>query len=372
MTALTSLGGAAPRVALGSTGRMVLLLLLTTSCSAASCQSGHASAAQMNATLGQRSSTPDLDRYLTWDYNLVFTDAAASASTEVYLDPQGGFVVADAGQAQVRVYADSAQLVWSAGRSGPGPAEFQQLRGAVRTASGEVIALDGRGKLTVFDASGNYLRSASTDLAPAYNFWLVNDSTLLISGRQAGSTSSPLLHVWSLREQRITRSFFETPPHDSRFDQAYLFSGWANAALVGKDTVAVVFPLSDTLYLHRIDGTPLAKFKLPLENFRRIRQPGPKDPTPEARIAWRNSYTRVSQVYHAPDGAIYVQYFNLAGLDPVWGLVRVFADRGHLHKSFDVTPSHRLLGISSRDSSLFFVRADSLESTVWSVAHLSR
>jgi hypothetical protein len=346
--------------------------MLTTSCSAASCQNGQASAVQMQATLGAQSHTSDLDDYVTWGRNLVFTDSTASGELQVFFDPRGGFVVADGGQAQVRVYTDDAKLVWAAGHQGPGPSEFEELTSAVRTSAREVIALDSKGKLVVFDSSGTFLRSTPTGLTLAYNSWLLNDSTLLISGRRVEDPNSPLLHVWSLREGKITRSFFQTPPHDPEFDQAYQFSGWAYATVAGRDTLAVVFPLSDTLYLYRTDGTPIDKFKLPLDNFRRMREPRARDNSPEARIAWRNSYTRVARVNQSPDGSMYIQYFNLNGLEPVWGIARVFHDRGHLHKSFEVTPTHELLGISSRDSSLYFLRADLLESTVWSVAHLSR
>lgn len=371
MTGLISSGRNAVPVysALGKSGRLALLFAVAMSCTASSCQG---SSVQMQASLGAQAHTTDLDDYVTWDRDLVFSDSAVSGEITVFLDSAGGFVVADGGQAQVRVYDDNAQLQWSAGQRGEGPNDFNRLTSAVRTPGREVIAIDSRGKLVFYDSTGKHLLTTSTGLTLAYNGWLLNDSTLLISGRDVANPESPLLHLWNLRQGRITKSFFQTPPHDPRFDQAYQFSGWAYATLASDSTLAVVFPLSDTLYLYHVDGSPLGKHRLPLDNFRRMREPRARDDSPEARIAWRGSYTRIARVHGSEDGSLYVQYFNLEGLEPVWGISRVFVDRGRLHKSFEVARAHELLGISRRNSELYFLRADLLESTVWSVAHLSR
>lgn len=349
--------------------RATFFVLLTTSCSAASCQNSGFTAKNAAASMGARSGRPDLGQYVTWDRDITFTDSAASGTIQVFFEPSGGFIVADAGQAQVRTYSDSAKPVWVAGRRGEGPGEFQQVKSAVRTSREDVVALDNTGRITVFDPSGKVRNTASTGLSPAYNSWLINDTTLLISGRFPGDSGSPLLHVWDLTTHRIVRSFFTVPPHDRRFDEAYRFSGWANAALLGGDSLAVVFPLADTLYLYRTDGTEIDKLKLPLDNFRRLREAGPRNDSPEATVEWRNSYTRLSQVMRSPDGSLYIQYFNLRGYEPIWGISRFLLDKNGLHKRFEVNETPRLLGISPRDSSLYFLRADLMESTVWSIAH---
>lgn len=356
---------------LGARTGWVLLASLTASCSAASCQGSQGAAVGSSVTMQAGGGSEALDDHFAWEDSLVFTDSAASAAIQAYFDPAGGFVVADGGQAQLRVYTDEARLLWAAGRSGDGPGAFRQLRAAVRTSSQEVVALDNTGRLSTFDPAGKLLRTTSTGLDPAYNLWLLDDSTVLLSGRREEDKQTRLLHVWDLRRNQVRTSFFQTPSHDSVFDDAYQYSGWANAALVGRDTLAVVFPLSDTLYLYGTDGRALEKFALPLNHYRRLREPGPDDETPEAEIRWRNSYTRISQVFRAPDHSVYVQYFNLDGLEPVWGLARFSLDEGRLRKVFEVPQAHRLLGVAPRDSRHYFLRADLMESTVWSIGRLS-
>jgi hypothetical protein len=350
---------------------LAVLGMISLSCPAASCQ-GQVGTSGATAAVGSASQRPELEDFVTWQRDLEFTESAASASIRVYFDPKGGFVVADAGQSQIRVYSDDSRLLWSAGRSGDGPQEFEQLRNAVRLSSGEVVALDITGRLTFYSAEGEFKRTLPTRLNPAFNSWLLNDSTLLISGRPEGVTDPPLLHVWNLRTGRNVGSFFRTPAHDPAFNEAYRYSGWASAAPLGGDSIAVVFPLTDTLYLYRTDGTVLDRLELPLEHFVNIRESGPRDESAEARIAWRNSYSSLAQVFRSPDGSFYVQYFKLSGVEPVWSVARLSLQRDQLHKEFEVPEAPRLLGVSRRDTSLYFLRADSLENTVWSVAKLSR
>jgi hypothetical protein len=356
---------------LRSNGVLFFTALLSASCTAASCQNGQLSGSQAAATMSAQSSRDVLDDHVTRLREIVFRDSTASAAVQVSLEPGGGFLVADAGQSQIRAYSPGADLLWTAGRSGEGPQDFKQLRFALRTSSGQVIALDISGKLIFFDAEGAFVRTASTGLTPAYNFRLINDSTLLLSGRRPGDLDTPLLHVWDLRNDRMTASFFPVPSHDPAFDEAYRLNGWASVAVLGADSIAAVFPLSDTLYLFRTDGTELAKLKLPLDHFVAIRTPGPEKDTPEAEVAWRNSYTNLSQVFGSPDGSIFVQYYRNDGFEPVWGLSRFSLQNGRLEKYFEVVNSPRLLAISPRDSSLYFLRADDLESTEWFVARLS-
>lgn len=348
----------------------LLLGLITSSCSASSCQQTYVPASAAPAAMVYQEDALGLNRYVTWERDIVFTDDAASSAIKVSFDSRG-YVVADAGQSQVRVYSPSAKLIWARGRSGPGPAEFQRLRSALRTADGDVIALDNAGKLVIFDSAGTYRNTLRTGLMPTYGARLLDPNTLLISGRRAGELDSPLLHRFDLRTGTLQSSFFTVPPHDPRFDGAYRFNGWANATVIGPDTLAVVFALADTLYLQRFDGSSIGKLPLALRGFRAIQSPGPRNDSPEAEIEWRNSYTTMADVFAGPDHTVLVQYFNEKQVEPVWGLARVRIGAGRVEQQFEVPQALRLLGVSLPDHSLYFLRPDSLESVTWSVGRLA-
>ena len=349
--------------------RFLCVGLLTTSCSASSCQSQYGAVSAAPASMAARPHSPTLDDYFGWHGRLVFSDDGSNA-VETSFDQHPGFVVADEGQSMVRVYSDDARLLWSVGGSGPGAKEFQRLQTALRNSHGDIIALDFMGKLAVFDSLGNLKRTLQTHLTPAYNAILLDDSTLLIGGRREGDNETALVHVFDLRTDSITHSFFKTPPHPQEFDYAYRFSGWASTVKLGGDTVAVTFALTDSLYLFRTNGERLAALPLGLDHFRVLQEPRPRDRSPEAEIAWRNSYTRLSGVFRAPDHSIYIQYGNLHVRQPVWGLARFELDAHQLVKQFEVPEALLLLGISPRTGNLYFLRDETMENTVWSIGKL--
>ena len=345
---------------------------LLTSCSASSCQSSRAA---QSAPLYFHGAPPRLEQYVSLHRNLVFYDSAASSDVTVFFDRAPGFLVADQGQTELRAYSDAARLLWSAGRKGNGPSEFQVVIAAVRNSAGEVIALDDAGKVVIFNSSREFIRSARTELGPAYGMVLLNDSTLLISGRNLRdprNQDQPLLHVWDLRRNRITNSFSSVPPHNPRLEEGYRYSGWATATLLSGDTLGILFPLSDTLYRYRTNGTPIDKRRLSLRTFHRLRDPAPTNASTQETVRWRNSYTRLSDIFAAPDGSVYVQFFNMRELEPIFGVARfTFTNRG-LKKSFEVPEAPRLLGISPRDSTLYFLQPDlNPERVTWSVGRYS-
>ena len=350
--------------------RAVSLALFTTLSTAASCQ--NMSGRTVEASFGMRPEPKLLD-YVGIDRTIPFPDSPASSAVEVSFDQGPGFlvVIADASRAQLRQYDENAHLMWAAGRNGPGPSEFQRLRSAVRNSAGEVIALDNSGRVSLWDRNGNWIRTWTTELSPTYTSILLDDSTLLISGRLNGGSTSPLLHLFDLKTGHVRKSFFNTPPHPAKFDDAYMFSGWANATKLNDNTLGVIFALSDSLYLFNTDGVALGQHPLNLRRFLPLQEPSPRDDSPAAEIAWRSSYSRLTHIFRAPDNSIYIQYGGFHDRRRIWSLARYeLTPQGNLEQKFEVPDTIRLLAISPRGGDLYFLDPDSLEMISWSVGHL--
>jgi hypothetical protein len=74
----------------------------------------------------------------------------------------GGVIVANSGSAEVRRYAASGDWVWSTGRRGDGPGEFNRLSQLARAANDSVVAFDfWLGRATMLDAQGNLGRTVT-------------------------------------------------------------------------------------------------------------------------------------------------------------------------------------------------------------------
>jgi hypothetical protein len=158
------------------------------------------------------------------------------------------------------------------------------------------------------------------------------------------------------------------PPHPRRLDAAYMFSGAVDVA-TRQDTVAVIASLSDTVYIYTSGGELVRKLPLRSEHFRRIERAPPEDlMNPVVRREWSESFSRMSQVFWAPDGTLYVQYFDMEGVEAQWRLV-VLAPDGT--KRFEIHESSRLLAVSPHDSKLVFLNPTSLETNKWLIGTFS-
>lgn len=282
----------------------------------------------------------------------------------------GSFLVADPREFQVRRYDSLGNLLAFFGGRGTGPGEFSRLIGAVQLGDGEIVAAEANGRLAWFNSSGQELRSESTGLALVFNVALVNDSTLALAGRMPGETDGPLIHLWDLKRNRVQRKFFTVPPHDPDLDPAFAFAGAVDIAIRG-DTVAAILALSDTVYFFDLrNGRELPKMPIPSRHFRPVTQPPPADMQGDAaaRTRWSESFSRVSRIFWAPDGSLYVQYFDMQRTEPLWSFVHM--RRGNA-RPVEVRHIPRLLAVSAVDSRLYFIHPQSSEPSVWAIGRRS-
>jgi hypothetical protein len=276
----------------------------------------------------------------------------------------GGFLVTDPQEYQVRRYDSLGNLRSYFGGRGNGPGEFTDLVGAVELSNGEIVAAEATGRLTWLNRRGRQVRSLVTGLDRVFTIAALNDSTVILTGKQPGRPDGPLIHVWDLKRNVARRAFFRMPRHARNLDRAYAYASAVDVAVRG-DTAAAIQALSDTVYFFNIaTGQELPKMPIPSRYFRHVRQPPPKDLQEDvsARVRWSGSFSRVSKLFWSPeDGSLYVTYFDMEGRDPRWSLVHM--RRGDT-PSVEVRHIPRLLAVSSL-SRLVFIHPESLEPNQW-------
>lgn len=287
----------------------------------------------------------------------------------VTTDAAGQFLVADIRQHQIRRHDQNGKLLLVFGARGEGPGEFTRLAGAVGVGSRMIVAADGDGEIIYFSPSGTETARYRTALPAIHNLSVVNDTTVAITGRAVGNFDGALVHLWSLRQNRIVSSFFQMPAHKESLRSAYLFSSSVDVAVRG-DTAAVTMALSDTVYLFTLDGQMRAKLPLVAPHFRRVQSPPPEDivESADSRRAWSRTFSRISRVFWAPNGSLYVQFFDLDNAVPTWSLVYIRRDGG---SSLEVRNIPRLLTVSAYDSRLYFVHPESEADTLWAIGRQS-
>lgn len=121
------------------------------------------------------------------------TETVLYQVTGVAVLRDGRVAVANRGDATIRLYDSSGEIVWSAGRQGDGPGEFRDLRG-VLIRNGELWAYQSLPHpIHVFSMTGEYQRSVPT---PSWSGpWLMGvlaDGAVVATGRPTGSSESPV------------------------------------------------------------------------------------------------------------------------------------------------------------------------------------
>jgi hypothetical protein len=261
-----------------------------------------------------------LEDVLGWRGELRLEGEAVEALPTVAVTPAGDLVVAELGDREIRKHDGRGRLCISLHASGT--ESLDPLAFALWVPGDSLVGYSALGAFAFFDPAGALVRVGKTGLVPLYAGRIVDDSTVLLAGRVPGVPETSLLHLWDLRRQRVVRSFFRVPSHDPRLASAYSFSG-ATAMDVHGDTVAATFARADTVYLFDLAGRALEKLPIPFVNFRMLSEPPPDRRDPAEMIRWRESYSTVSQVFWAPDGTLFIQYFNMTGFEPRWGLLHM-------------------------------------------------
>jgi hypothetical protein len=281
------------------------------------------------------------------------------------MDPAGGFLVADADEAQVRRYAGDGRLLTVFGRKGRGPGEFTRLTAAVRTSNNAIAAVEIDGRLSLFDESGtNLLRTWRTGLGPVYTAARLGDSAIVLAGRIGGRMETDLLHVWDVRQERVVHSFFHTPAAPRRMRGAYALAGTSGVAVRG-DTIAAVFALTDSVFLHSGDGRLLESIHIPFQHFRPAVEPLPMKASLSEYREWGSKFSAISKIFWTANGDFLIQYYDTDGLNPAWRLLRM--DRQG-RRVFELIDSPELLAVSAPESRLFFIEPSTLTPNRWLTA----
>jgi hypothetical protein len=317
-----------------------------------------------------------LDRHVRWlgDIRLEENDTVINVLTRVNLDRDGGFLVADEQENQIRAYAPGGQLRRHFGRQGGGPKEFVFLHRAMRLGSGQVLGVDYQGKGVVFDSTGSTeIHGFTAPVAPVQFARLVNDTLLMLGGKatpRRGAATNARLHLWNLARDTVARSFF-APPIAGRAHVLAANVGGFVGADVHHDSVAAVFALTDTIYFFRLDGRKLGQLPIPFRHFRPLAEggalPGHNSSVVQAR-EWVGTYSMVSDVFWLRDGGFLVQYQDRVGSTPHWRLLRMRADGTPV---FEVVGTPLLMAVDPRDDTLYFMKPGSLTAETWSRARLA-
>ena len=314
-----------------------------------------------------------LDDVVRWEreFTLEENEETINVIVRAGLDPRGGFLIADEQEGFARRYDENGRLLAQFAGKGNGPAEFMNLLNVTRLPDGSLAAFDIFQKIAIFDSAGSeVVRTARTPINALHSVVLLDDSLALLGGQGATATGygDTRVHVWNFRADSVVRSFFSPVLPSPAHTVAAASAGWIGMDRRG-DTLAVVFALSDTVYLMTTEGTIVDRIPIPAQALRRL---DPDMPLPGRGSGivgareWFGAFSLVSDVFWVGE-TLLVQYQDRKGPAPDWRLVAFRRDGTRL---FEVLDTPKLLAVDDDADLLYFVSPDADAPNRWRTARL--
>jgi len=279
----------------------------------------------------------------------VVLEEAANVVTlfpSMFMDEQGGFLVAESLENQVREYSASGRLVQLYGSGGSKADSIRAPAEVARRSNGDIVVANGAGYLTIIPAdSAAAVRYVATPARALTGLSIVSETDVLLVGSYA-PYPAPLLHVWDAATGAVKGSFFSLPKgqHPS-VAQTFGFV----KALSRNGRVVVMHALSDSLYVFSVEGVPLARIGVQIENYKAPTGPLPRLASRQERQEWAERYTFVSRLFWRDNEKVIVQWSRGGRNRTTYGLVAVDL---HNQRQWSLSSTPRLLGI--REGRFFF------------------
>ncbi|HSW30415.1 MAG TPA: hypothetical protein VLH75_13100 [Longimicrobiales bacterium] len=301
------------------------------------------------------------------------TQLVVNVAPVARIDPEGGFLLADRMEQQVRRYSEQGRILEFAGAKGGGPGQFMNLATAGRLESGQVLAAESSGGVALFtrdlDSVAYTLRLPLTRLE---DLEVLDDTLVAFAAARPGREGlyGPRIHIFNTRTSKIQNSFFAPLPDAPSFDAAVM-AGWTKIS-VHRGRLAAIFATSDTVYLFRLDGAPVAQLPLPSGTFRRVPEgPGPRGTAdPQRAAVWLSTFDLMSDIAWVSDSVLVVLYQSVrptAALERVWHLVAM-SDQGR--GLFEIRESPKFIAVDTPRDRLFFQAPGAMAPNKWYIARL--
>lgn len=254
------------------------------------------------------------------------TDAHLVVRPEMAPDPLGGWIYWDIQVHQVRVYGADGSLRAGFGRHGSGPGEFERPIGVARLGNGDLVVIDGRGRVSVWNPDGSVLQDDfSSGVARPRGIVAVGADKVVVQGAPIPSVTGDevrVLYRVDLTSRQIERSFFAPPLDRAELEAARRVDSpmpWFQ-----NDSIYVIVPPLDMLWAVPAQEAGRAG-SIRIQSDELGRSPSPDVLAQDVRQfrSWVESSTFAGQFMPMPNGGWVVQTWALRPDRPRYGLVRI-------------------------------------------------
>lgn len=260
------------------------------------------------------------------------------------------------------------------GGRGGGPGEFESPPLTARhTSAGDVVVAEFGGRLHIMRSGTRGASTTRVPLFPFYDAIALADGHFLLAGwgpiaQRERAERGKLLHVWSEREQRIVRSFFDLPVAVGMLAAARSLGNVS--VLVRGDTASATFSLSDTIYHYSVTtGRRLGATAIRSSLLKRASDMPATLSDPSSRATWLENVSVIDALYAIPDGRWLVQFSERFGVVRRYRLL-LLGPSGAVERTVAESPQLLAVRTDVRPAQLFFKPSDDEEPNEWRIAVL--
>ncbi len=322
-----------------------------------------------------------ITQVIQWTDSLHLEESSdvVTVAPEATVDPNGGFIVTDTKEAQVRLYDTSGRLISYFGRQGRGTGELRTPFAAIRLSSNQILVPQFRAGLSLFGADGQFVKQDRDAFAKALQVHVLpgNGSDILVVGsrenwRQPERTSDtyPLLHRFDVESGEVRQSFFLSPLQPGSYSNVLYVIGYNAAADVRDDRIAAAFAPLSKLYFFDLSGSLINEVDVPSRHFRQIEKPEKETLSSQEIFDYSTRFSSITDVYWLRDDVILLQYYDLLDRSTWtlrWNLIAVTPEGELL---FDLADTPQLLAVNKETGELFFSHPDHTTENHWIVGQL--
>lgn len=214
----------------------------------------------------------------------------------------------------VEVYNLDGKFINKIGSSGKGPGEFL-FPTSILVDEGRIMVAEFNGQIEIFSLDGIHLETLNVPIMPLSSFKTINYEHILLEGKHYKDEAINLLHIYSLKENKIIKSFFPMPLQNNKYSNIFYILGELIQSIIFEEFIYCFFTPLNELYVYDIKGNMVSKTKIELDYFKRIKE-NTRVSSKKMEMEYLKSFSKITSIYRISKEQLIIQYIKYKRLIP--------------------------------------------------------